>query len=100
MSRTTPEAEYRRLVAEEFGDNEFWPTRDVVSHRPSQRADASAGDLEFEVVWICEHGDERSFEPVQYLTHNEHFKAYVRTHGLETVVRAQTRRERARAGRK
>jgi len=99
MSRTNPQAEYRRLLAEEYGDDHMWPTRAVLQHRPSKRADASPGDLEFDVAWLTATGVVTTPEPVRFLINNEHFKAYVTDNGLESQVRAQLRRERKRAGR-
>lgn len=101
MSRTTPAAEWQRLVETEFGDDDddtLYPTRRVASHRPSRRSDKSAGDLEFEVVWITHRGDVTTWEPAHFLTSNEHFNDYVRAHGLQSAVRKQARRERARLG--
>ena len=97
MSRTTPRAEWLRPQAEEFGDESF-PTRAIVGHRPSERKDASDGDLEFLVTWITETGDVTTPEPAMWLTGNSHFKQYVDTHGLvRSQVRKQVQRERARA---
>jgi hypothetical protein len=93
MSRTTPETEYLRLVNEEFGDGEMWPTRAVVGHEPNP---TRHGDLLFKVVWITNTGDSTTMEPVTWLMNNEHFKDYVSSHGLEAVVEAQARREKAR----
>ena len=87
-----------RGTRQEFGDDHLWPTRAVLQHRPSERTDAEPGDLEFEVAWITSTGIVETFEPVRFLVNNEHFKAYVRDNSLESHVRAQARRERARTG--
>lgn len=96
MSRTTPEAEWRRLHEQEFGDD-MCPTRAVTGHRRSRRASADARDLEFDVVWITADGDVVTQEPARHLSAagNVHFKEYVREHGLTARVREQVRRERA-----
>jgi hypothetical protein len=102
MSRTTPAAEWRRLVEQEFGDDEedaLFPTRRIADHRASQRADSSDGDLEFLVVWITNRGDVTTWEPVHFLKNNEHFKDYIRSNRLQAAVLRQARRERARLGR-
>jgi hypothetical protein len=102
MSRTTPAAEWRRLVEQEFGDDEedaLFPTRRIADHRASQRADSSDGDLEFLVVWITNRGDVTTWEPVHFLKNNEHFRDYIRSHRLQAAVLRQARRERARLGR-
>ena len=97
MSRTTPRAEWLRLQAEEFG-SDTCPTKAVVGHRPSERMDASEGDLEFEVIWMTEEGDVTRFEPAQFLSAagNVHFKEYVEAAGLKTRVRKQVQRERSK----
>ena len=53
MSSTTPEAEWRRLQEQEFGD-EVFPMRAVTGHRRSRRGSADPLDFEFKVVWITE----------------------------------------------
>lgn len=96
MSRTTPEAEWRRLQEQEFGDEAF-PTRAVTGHRRSRRGSADPLDFEFKVVWITADGDETTWEPARHLSAagNVHFKSYVESNGLASRVREQVRRERA-----